>query len=50
MFDMKTDESESFKWERKGDGNLYQVGHRVRIHYFIYVFTDEKIAKHLSQV
>ena len=49
MFEMKTDEGETFNWERKGDEDLYQIGHRVRIHYFVYVFSDEEISKRISQ-
>jgi len=49
MLEMKTDEGEAFSWERKRDEDLCQVGHRVRIHYFVYVFTDEEIAKRVSK-
>lgn len=49
MFELTAEDGETSQWPIEGDEGFFQIGRRARIHYYVYTFTDDEVAKHVSE-
>lgn len=49
MFELTTDDGETSQWTREGDEDLYRLGQRARIHYYVHALSNHEVSKRVSE-